>query len=274
MFWAVVHRLTPTMFMPLALGALCLQAAVVEAQIPANPPQLRIAIVIDDLGNQLRLGRQAIDLPGPVAMSFLPHTPFARRLATTAHLRGKEVLLHLPMQAAESLVLPGPGAITLDQSRHQFATVLAADLQSIPHVSGINNHMGSLLTRHPGHMGWLMEELKQRPHYFFLDSYTTHLSVALQIAREFDVPALKRDVFLDQVVTEEAMERELERLKNLAREQGFAIGIGHPFRETLAFLADQLPLLERQGFTLVPVRSLLSERARQKANSWHAYSSP
>jgi polysaccharide deacetylase 2 family uncharacterized protein YibQ len=234
----------------------------------------RIAIIIDDLGNQRRLGHDAVALPGPVAMAFLPHTPFARELAAVAHAQGKEILLHLPMQAADDGGSPGPGTITLDHSRREFAQVLRADLQAIPHVSGINNHMGSLLTRHPGHMGWLMEELKQRPELFFVDSYTTHLSVALQLAREFDVPALKRDVFLDRVLTPDAMNRELQRLKNLSREQGFAIGIGHPFRLTLEFLAAQLPLLARQGYTLVPVSSLLPERARQKVNTWHAYSSP
>jgi polysaccharide deacetylase 2 family uncharacterized protein YibQ len=100
------------------------------------------------------------------------------------------------------------------------------------------------------------------------------LSVALRLAREFDIPALKRDVFIDPVVTPQAMLRELDRLKDLARHQGFGIGIGHPHPETLAFLAEQLPLLEQQGYKLVPVRALLPYGTRQKAGSWHAYASP
>ena len=272
--WSRRSRLTVSRFTILAVGAIVLWAPQGETRDRDDQLSLRIAIIIDDLGNQLRLGRKAVALPGPVAMAFLPHTPFAQRLASAAHAQGKEVFLHLPMQAADEDGSPGPGAISLDHSRRQFARVLTADLQTIPHVSAINNHMGSLLTRHPGHMGWLMEELKQRPDMFFVDSYTTHLSVALQIAREFEVPALKRDVFLDRVLTPDAMLREVERLKNLAHEQGFAIGIGHPSPVTLAFLAEQLPLLERQGFTLVPVRALLPDRARQKVNTWHAYSSP
>lgn len=262
-------------FLPFAFGSLLLAATTtLPAQNSPEPPQRKLAIIIDDLGNQRREGLKALALPGPVAMAFLPHTPFARQLARQAHAQGKEVLLHLPMQAAHDAEAPGPGVMTLDHTRGQFARLLADNLDSVPHVSGINNHMGSLLTRHPGHMAWLMEELKQRPRVFFVDSYTTHLSVALQIAREQQVPALKRDVFLDRVVTRAAMARELDRLKNLANEQGFGIGIGHPHKETLAFLAEQLPLLERDGFNLVTVRSLLPFRAQQKAQTWHAYSSP
>ncbi len=257
-----------------AIAAAWLGATQVQAAPPTAKPPLKLAIIIDDLGNQRLPGLAALALPGPVAMAFLPHTPYARQLANQAHARGKEVLLHLPMQATHHEKLPGPGAVTLDQTRSQFSRTLTANLESIPHVSGVNNHMGSLLTRHPGHMGWLMEELKQRPQVFFVDSYTTHLSVALRIARELDVPALKRDVFLDRVTTPGAMMRELDRLKRLAQEQGFAIGIGHPHVETLEFLAEQLPLLERQGFNLVPVRALLPYRARQKAQTWHAYSAP
>jgi len=248
--------------------------AVARATAAAASDDLMLAIIIDDLGNQRRTGLQAVELPGPVAMAFLPHTPFGHELAQKAYSGGKEVLLHLPMQPAEAGQLPGPGAVRLDHTRSEFARIFARALESVPHVSGVNNHMGSLLTRHPGHMSWLMDELQSRPNVFFVDSYTTHLSVALQVARELELPAMKRDVFLDRVVTVPAMARELQRLKNLARERGFAIGIGHPHPETLAFLARELPLLEQQGFNLVPVKDLLPYRTRQKPQTWHAYSSP
>ena len=240
----------------------------------SQPDEPKVAIIIDDLGNQRGRGLKVLALPGPVAMAFLPHTPFAEELAIRAHDSGKEVLLHLPMQAVQVERSPGPGAVTLDHTRHQFARIIAESLESVPHVSGVNNHMGSLLTRHPGHMAWLMEELKRREEFFFIDSYTTHLSVALQVARELNVPAMKRDVFLDRVVTDAALAREMERLKTLAREQGFAIGIGHPYRETLDFLSRELPLLQERGFRLVPVKALLPYRARQKTLTWRAYSSP
>ena len=259
------------------LAALLLSCGLWSAAVaqPAPESAPRLAIIIDDLGHQRRRGLQALALPGPVAMAFLPHTPFAQELASRAHAGGKEVLLHLPMQALSAEQrLEHPSAITLDHTRRQFSRLLAASLGTVPHVSGVNNHMGSLLTRHPGHMAWLMEELLERPPLFFIDSYTTHHSVALRLAEEYAVPALKRDVFLDRQLATAAMTRELERLKTIARTQGFAVGIGHPHQETLSFLARQLPLLAAEGFVLVPLRALLPYSGQQQADTWRAYGAP
>ena len=63
---------------------------------------------------------------------------------------------------------------------------------------------------------------------FFVDSYTTHESVALQIATENRVPALKRDVFLDSDPAPDAVAKEFERLKALA---GWSLREGKLFRQ-------------------------------------------
>lgn len=217
----------------------------------------RIALIIDDLGYGLALGRRAIDLPGPVACAMLPDTPRAKLLAEIATKQGKEVLLHLPLQARDADENTDPGALHLDMSRARFAAVLAENLAAVPYVSGVNNHRGSLLTRHPGHMRWLMEELQARDGLFFVDSYTTHRSVALQAAAEAGVPALRRDVFLDTDRTAEGVALAFERLKKLARQRGSAVGIGHPYPETLEFLEYALPRLRADGIELVSLKELI-----------------
>jgi uncharacterized protein len=128
----------------------------------------------------------------------------------------------------------------------------------VPHVAGVNTHRGSLLTQHPGHMSWLMEEIGEDPDLFFVDSYTTHRSIALQLAREGGVPAVKRDVFLDPNRQPATVEREFARLKKLARARGMAVGIGHPYPETLALLERELPRLREDGFALVGVRDYIA----------------
>lgn len=233
--------LLTTMATPLAAG-----------QIP------RIAIIIDDLGYQLVAGERVIELPGPVACAILPGAPRARQLANAANKRGKEVLLHLPMQAVGQENRVETTRMTLDMSRSKFAATFDTAFESVPHVIGINNHRGSLLTRHPGHMQWLMEELLERDGLFFVDSYTTHESVALQIAAELGVLAKKRDVFLDPDKTTETLQREFERLKSVARKRGSAIAIGHPYEATLALLKRELPRLAEQGFDVVPVSELVA----------------
>lgn len=220
----------------------------------------RIAIIIDDLGYQKAAGERAIGLPGPIAYAILPNTPRDAYLARFAHAQGKEVLLHLPLQAEQDRSAVG-GSLLLDMSRQQFLQAFASSIEAVPHVVGINSHRGSLLTRHPGHMGWLMEEILDRGDLFFVDSYTTAESVALRVANESGVPALRRDVFLDPDPEPETLVREFARLKKLARQRGFAVGIGHPYAGTLEFLERALPTLQAEGYDLVSISDLVAARA-------------
>ena len=236
----------------LSLGVCLVAAAAPGAPFP------RIAIIIDDLGYQLEAGRRSINLPGPVACAILPSTPRATTLAEAAFASGKDVLLHLPLEPVSQDKQLDPGGILLDMSREQFAMTFSADLESVPHAIGVNSHRGSMLTRHPGHMGWLMEELRTHGDLIFVDSYTTHKSVALQLARESGVPAVRRDVFLDPDRSPETAEREFGRLKDLARKNGAAVGIGHPYPSTLALLEQEIPKLREDGIELVGISELVS----------------
>ncbi len=236
-------------------------AILLVASTGADATEARIAIIIDDLGYRKAEGFRALSLPGPVAVAILPGTPQSVALAEAADASDKEVLVHLPLQASSDDGLEEPGSITLDMSRRAFRASFEKAVAGIPHVSGINNHRGSLLTRHPGHMRWLMEDiLAEDKGLFFVDSYTTHHSVALSIAGEHGVPALKRDVFLDNRRDPESIAHEFQRLKRLARERGAAVAIGHPFPETLDFLERALPGLQAEGIELVPLSVLLETR--------------
>jgi polysaccharide deacetylase 2 family uncharacterized protein YibQ len=217
----------------------------------------RIALIIDDVGYRLDEGQRAVNLPGAVAVAVLPYATHSALLAREADAVGKEVVLHLPMQPLDTSVDPGPGALGIVQSRSEVAAVLAADLAVVPFARAVSNHMGSLLTQQQEQMGWLMDELHERTTLFFVDSYTTPESVGLTVAREHGVPALRRDVFLDNDPAPAAIEAQWQRLLTLARSRGVAIGIGHPHASTLALLEQELPRLAADGLKLVPLSALL-----------------
>ncbi len=233
----------------------CLQAVAGESLVPVRAVTVGnpvIAVIIDDLGNWRSAGVRTASLPGPVACAVLPHTPYGADIAERAYAAGKEVMLHLPLEPIRHRAIAA-GTIHLDTTQTQLARIIAVSIKSVPHAVGVNNHMGSLLTQHPGHMAWLMSELHRRGDLFFVDSYTSEASVAFQIAIENDVPAIRRDVFLDNVPTEAAIDREFQRLKSLAVRNGIAVGIGHPYPATLAYLERNLPRLAGEGFRLVSV---------------------
>jgi polysaccharide deacetylase 2 family uncharacterized protein YibQ len=236
-----------------------------------NPPQPVIAVIIDDMGNHGGWGDAALQLPGAVTYAFLPYTPHAHRLALEAHEKGKEVMLHLPMQSHEGNPL-GPGALTLHMTEQAFKRTLDENLQSIPNVKGLNNHMGSLLTRHPGAMAWLMQGIKTHPELFFIDSRTTLATVGQQMATEYEIPSASRDVFLDNDRDPVAIARQFDQLIKRAQRQGYAIGIGHPYPETAKVLKQKLQELSPLGIRLIPASEMVEyQRSR---NPWPASSSP
>jgi hypothetical protein len=244
---------------------LCLPLSSAAADEPA-----RVAIIIDDLGNSLDRGREAVALPASVTYAVLPLRPYSRRIAELAHLEGKEVMLHLPMQAMGRRWL-GPAGLHDQMGRADVAEALQVGLEDVPHVAGVNNHMGSRLTQQPQAMRWLMESLQCAGDLYFVDSRTDVRTVARNVAREVGLPNAERDVFLDNEINAAYVRSQFDRLIRHARRHGSAIGIGHPHAETLAALAQLLPQLADQGVEVVPVSQLVERRNPPK---WHACSSP
>ncbi len=238
----------------------------------ASQPRGVIGIIIDDMGKRLETGQRVLDLPPAVACAFLPRAAHTRELAERASRLDHEVLLHLPMDSVDGRPLDA-GAVTLQMTQREFMSTVLDGLARVPHAQGVNNHMGSLLTRHPGHMRWLMEVMRQYGALYFVDSRTTTATVALQVADENGVPAIRRNVFLDNSPDEKDIAFQFDRLVALAREQGTALAIGHPYPRTLAVLEQRLPRLAEQGIRLAPVRELI-ELQQEGENTWQAYWSP
>jgi len=235
-----------------------------SAPSPASP---WIALIIDDLGETRRGGDRVVALEGPVACAILPQTPYAIRIAERAHASNKEVMLHLPLQSVMQYVATSVGTIRIDTTRDEMSRILAIDLAAVPYAVGVNNHQGSLLTQHPGHMRWLMEELRGRGDLFFVDSFTSDSSVALRFAREQGVPSIRRDVFIDHEPTWEAIAVEFEKLKRMARSRGVAIGIAHPLDVTLSYLESAIPALQSEGIELVSVSDAIARGGRPMVQS-------
>jgi uncharacterized protein len=211
----------------------------------------RIVLIIDDMGYSTDLGSRALQLPGAITYSFLPFTPAAVQLANAANAKGKEVMLHAPMAAQRGNRL-GPGALTPDMGLVEFHAVTQNIIASVPHVRGVNNHMGSELTGQVEPMQWLMADLSQHGLYF-VDSRTNPYSVAQKVAAISGIPHLRRDVFLDDDNTPGHIAQQFQLLLARARSQGLAVGIGHPRPATLAMLEKMLPAaLAQPDIKLVP----------------------
>ena len=223
----------------------------------------QLVIIIDDIGNNYLQGNAMVELEGPLTLAFLPHTPYAKRLANKAYLREKEIILHAPMENTIKAAL-GPGALTQALTETELKQTLKKAIASIPHAQGINNHMGSALTQNRQAMTWVMETLQEEQLYF-IDSLTSPHSIAYQQAIKHQLPALRRHIFLDNDKSLEALTRQWNKALRIANKTGRAILIGHPYAESHAFLAKQLPKLAAQNIELIPASQLLLQQA------WHEF---
>lgn len=224
----------------------------------AEGVQPTIAIIIDDMGANAVEGKRLIQLEQPLTLAFLPYRRHTTELATSAHRHHKEVMLHAPMDNTRHIGL-GAGGLTATMDRTTLTTTLRRALRAIPHVKGVNNHMGSLLTQMPQPMAWIMEELEHYPLYF-VDSRTIATTVAGRMAEEKQVPTVTRDVFLDHEQTEEFVHSQFQELIRKARDNGTAIAIGHPHTVTVDYLEKALPELDEQGIAVATVSAVWAMR--------------
>lgn len=215
----------------------------------------KVSIIIDNLGDQKQAGLQAVRLPGDIGCSILPHAHFTAMLADECHRMHKVVILNVPMQAIRPFKL-GPGGLHMDMSKAEFVNAVNGDLAALPYAQGLDNHMGSMLTTSSERMTWLMETIK--PHdLFFLDNHTAPHSVIGHVAAETGVPAIGRDVFLDDVRTPEAVGKQFNEMLRIAKRYGSAVAVGRADAVTLNYLAQELPRLSSQGYQLVSITELM-----------------
>lgn len=227
----------------------------VKPPAPVRPAKL--AIILDDWGNNFSLTKYAVDIQRPVTLSILPNLPSSRRIAEEAAGHGLGVMLHMPMQPANNRQPLEPDTILTTTSDEDIVRYLDKALASVPHAQGLNNHMGSAATADARVMRSVLTYLKKR-RLFFVDSAVTPATRGPAVARAVGVSFTKRDVFLDNVPDPPAIQRQLEKAKRIAVARGYAVAIGHDRKVTLDEIRKAVPEFERQGVRFVLVREVLS----------------
>ncbi len=217
----------------------------------------RVAIVMDDIGYADLVSDRLHELGIPVTGAVIPAAPYARSEAQRLHAFGLEEIIHMPMQPKDPANHhPRDQFILTDSSDAEITALLDAALLAVPYAKGVNNHMGSRLTSDPLAMRRVLEQFRERG-LFFVDSKTAPTTVAFSLARQLGMKAVLRDVFLDDVQSYEHSRAQIRRLVDLARQNGKALAIGHPFPSTLDALRDAVPWLKQQKVEIVFVSQIL-----------------
>ena len=209
-----------------------------KPQVIARPEAKRpkLAIVIDDIGENHSVLKGLLDLDLPLTFAVWPHATHTRDSIVLINQKKRDLLVHFPMEPKGfPRVNPGDDALFVSMTSKQLQDQIAENLSRIPEAIGVNNHMGSRFTSDVQGMQVALTEFK-RHGLFFLDSMTSGGSVGLQVAKSTAIPFYKRDIFLDNVKDVNAIMHQIRKAERVAGNRGTAIAIGHPYRETLAAL--------------------------------------
>jgi hypothetical protein len=197
-----------------------------------------VAIVIDDLGVSKKAASSVLSINASLTLSILPHETHTKWIAEEGHRLGHDVIGHIPMEATDPHSL-GKGGLYTWMTDTEILDTLAEDLDAIPHLKGVSNHMGSAFTGDERTMYVFMSGIKEHG-LFFLDSLTTPKSVGSTIANQLGVKALQRDIFLDYKDNPGYIKNQWEELTGIARKKGYAIALAHPRTNTIEFLKKTL----------------------------------
>jgi len=223
-----------------------------------KPQEKMIAIIIDDLGDNLEALQAIINLSRPLDVAILPFSHYARETAKMAQEHGLEVMLHLPLESINSESNDGGHLVEIksEMSPEEVLTTLRQCLDILPEVKGVNNHMGSLITQKKEIMKIILAEIKSRG-LFFIDSRTTEKSIAFKLARQMGLACGQRDIFLDSEANRKSILSQIEKLIHLCHQRGRAIAIGHPYPETLSLLSEAITRIEGAGIKIVPISRII-----------------
>ena len=224
---------------------------------PAQHTIDKVAIIMDDLGISLKHGEEALQLQLPITFAIIPDEPHSTYIMNLAHQQQHEIIIHIPMEPVSyPRNDPGHMGLFVSQNEAQIRQRIQKMIELVPYAVGCNNHMGSEFTQHTDKIDIFLDEIKQAQ-LFFVDSLTIAKSVAYAEARRLDIPTAKRNIFLDNERDVDKILLQLDKLVQLAHSHHNAVGICHPYPETITALAQFSMTSNTLNVELVPVSQLL-----------------
>lgn len=210
----------------------------------------KIAIIIDDIGLDKNQIDRLLNISVPLNFAILPDLPYSNYAAKMANDKGWEVILHLPMEPKETSGYfaedAGENALLVGLPKSEILDRLKHNLSSVPYVKGVNNHMGSKFTENEELMELVLKELKEEG-LFYIDSKTTVNTVGFKLGRKMGLKTGSRDIFLDKSQRDpKYIKSRLDELVRVSKLSGSAIGICHPYPETIEVLRNNLPNIDKE----------------------------
>ncbi len=206
----------------------------------SNKPKL--SIVIDDVTLQSQINHIK-DIGYTINISLMPPTKGHKNSARIAR-NLPFAIVHFPLQAGiSSLRFEEDNTLKVGDSYEKIEKRVAQIRKWYPKIKYTNNHTGSVFTSDKTSMEYLIKALKKY-NFQFIDSRTTSHSVVREVTKEFGMPYIARNIFLDNKKDFNYIQNQLKKAIKIAKKTGSAIAIGHPYPITMKVLKSSKYLLK------------------------------
>lgn len=217
----------------------------------------KLAVIVDDCGYDMSSVRTLLNTGLPLNFAVLPYKPYSSDVLEMIKSDGRVAMLHLPMEPMDrSAMSEGSSTICTDMSKDKILELTRKAINSLPGVSGVNNHQGSKATADSATMTTVLQELRNQD-LFFVDSRTSSKSVARDKAVAMGVPTARNDIFLDNSSDVQAIRKQIYKAMDIAEKNGSAIAICHARPNTAKAWSMYAEEIKNTGIKLVPITDLL-----------------
>ena len=200
----------------------------------------KLVIIIDDVVSKSQKDK-ILNIGYPITMAFLPPNGVQKESAIIAQNLPFH-MIHFPMQASKNFKNIEVNTLNISDSYETIEARVKQLRVLYPNATYTNNHTGSVFTENYEAMDKLFRALKKY-NFIFVDSKTTPNSVAKELSIKYQMPYIVRDTFLDNDRSFTAIQNQLKDAIRVAKKQGFAIAIGHPYEVTFQVLKESKHLL-------------------------------
>ena len=230
------------------------QPPIPDFNFPQAQNTAKLVFVFDDGGQNLDHLEKFLALPFPVTVAVLPQIAKSVESAKRVRQSGNELMLHQPMQSVDLKINPGPGAILPSMSEEEIISQLFTNISQIGPVAGFNNHEGSAITADAEKMAVVLRFASEEGIYF-LDSRTNVETKVPYVASQMGYGYYERNIFLDNIKTEQNALNELKKGLTIANSKGYVIMIGHIWSADFLpdFLQKVYPELVKKGYKFTTV---------------------
>jgi uncharacterized protein len=223
-------------------------------------PSRQVAIIIDDIGNDLKPVKELLKINADLTFAILPLCPHTREAAEMFHRAHRETLLHLPMEPVSyPREKPGNGALFTDMNDEELISQLEKDIATVPYITGVNNHMGSKFMMDEKKLTLIFNDFKKNK-LFFVDSRTSPNTKAFIAAEKVGLQVAARKIFLDNSRDYNEIYNNLINITE--KKEGDVspvIIIGHPHPETIRAINDAVKVLKEKKVSIVPVSQIIKK---------------